>query len=174
MSICETLQFSRRIHIGGNPQNILKISNFWQESSARKINVHHIKGIYVMDVCALCSIICYHDQTCIQKRCHEKSKKNTVLWIELCGVFTHSDEAPETSNQQKRLMVFQYWSFIHQASRLIWTPNLSDQCIIVELGEAHHPQYGRLQIIFAARLFLNVILRFSELPTVHTSVCYTY
>ena len=67
-------------------------------------------------------------------------------------------------------MVVQYWSFIHQASRLIWTPNLSDQCIIVELGEAHHPQYGRLQIIFAARLFFNVILRFSELPTVHTSV----
>ena len=75
MSICETLQFGKRIYIGGNPQNILKISNFWQESSARKINVHHIKGIDVIDVCALCSMICYLDQTCIQKRCHEKSKK---------------------------------------------------------------------------------------------------
>ena len=79
MSICETLQFGKRIYIGGNPQNILKISNFWQESSARKINVHHIKGIDVIDVCALCSMICYHDQTCIQKRCHEKVKKHSSM-----------------------------------------------------------------------------------------------
>ena len=65
------------------PRTFWKFQPSGKSHPPDKINVYHIQGIYVIDVCALCSMICYHDQTCIKKRCHEKSK-NTALFIELC------------------------------------------------------------------------------------------
>ena len=173
MSICETLQFSKRIHIGGNPQNILKISNFWQESSARKINVHHIKGIDVIDVCALCSMICYHDQTCTKKRCHEKRKKNSSM-NRIVRCFHSLRWSTWNFKSTETIDGFSILEFYPSSLPPHLNPKSEWPMYNCGAGSAHHPQYGRLQIIFAARLFLNVILRFSELPTVHTSVCYKY